>query len=934
VPEYVSLDLETTGLDPSRDRVIEVGAVAFTPDRTLGTLERLVDPQRPLPEAVARLTGISQADLNGAASAESALGELAAFLRGRQPVGHGARLDVDFLTASGVWERGLEILDTLDVARILLPGAASHSLPLLAIELGFSQPRPHRALDDADATRQLLLRLREEAAALDEGLKESILALVAPYGWAVARFFAEALTAPSPQTPASSRPARRAAPAGHPGAESPDDPELMVAMLAPEGPLAAVLPDYEHREPQLQMLLAVAQIQSRGGTLLVEAGTGTGKSLAYLLPSIARAVRHSERVVVSTNTHTLQEQLMNKDLPGLREWLPWDFKAVLLKGRSNYISRRRWRRFLAQPCEDADELRFKLKVLVWLHTTESGDRSELRLHGREEVLWTQIASDPLDCVGIHCTAEDCYVHRARAEAESADLVVVNHALLLADAEVGGGLLPGFDHLVVDEAHHLEEAATQGLRQEIDAPGLEALLERLASQPAGTAQPNGLLVELRGQPRLGASDSRFADAIATALTAAPRVRELFSLATDRVAARLAAVERREESLRIVPALREEPDWQLLTLAAENASTAMAALETSLRTLAGVAREWLGQGGEAGAGFAGPASLRGESPLKRDELDQGVRELEIIRGRLQGAAILIHEALLAPDPNRVYWFTLVTRSESLLLRSAPINVGALLRDQVYAERRSTVFTSATLAVGGTFDYFRSRVGLGPNVEELILPSPFDFYHQALVCMPSDFPTPEHEDFDMRVTEVVASVARRVGGRTLVLFTSHRQLRDVHDALKLRVDLDEILILGQGIDGQRKQLLKSFEEAERPLLLGTSSFWEGIDIPGERLSCVIVVRLPFAVPSEPVFAARAEQLRDGFGQLALPQAALRLKQGFGRLIRRSTDRGAVVILDHRILGRDYGKAFLEILPPASRFVGPADEIAAHVGAWLHKA
>ena len=912
VPEYVSLDLETTGLDPSRDRVIEVGAVAFTPDRTLGTLERLVDPQRPLPEAVARLTGISQADLHGAASAESALGELAAFLRGRQPVGHGARLDVDFLTASGVWERGLEILDTLDVARILLPGAASHSLPLLAIELGFSQPRPHRALDDADATRQLLLRLREEAAALDEGLKESILALVAPYGWAVARFFAEALTAPSPETPASSRPVRSTAPAGHPGGEPPDDPELMVAMLAPEGPLAGALPDYEHREPQLQMLLAVAQIQSRGGTLLVEAGTGTGKSLAYLLPSIARAVRHSERVVVSTNTHTLQEQLMNKDLPGLREWLPWDFKAVLLKGRSNYVSLRRWRRFLAQPCEDAEELRFKLKVLVWLHTTESGDRSELRLHGREEVLWTQIASDPLDCVGIHCTAEDCYVHRARAEAESADLVVVNHALLLADAEVGGGLLPSFEHLVVDEAHHLEEAATQGLRQEIDAPGLEALLERLAAQPTGATRPSGLLVELRGQPRLGSSEAGFTDAIARALAATPRVHELFTLATERVSARLAEVERREESLRLVPALREEPDWQPLALAAENASTAMAALETSLRKLAGAAREWLGG----------------------DEPDQGVRELEIIRGRLQGAAILIHEALLTPDPNRVYWFTLVTRSESLLLRSAPINVGGLLRDQVYAERRSTVFTSATLAVGGTFDYFRSRVGLGPNVEEMILPSPLDFYHQALVCMPSDFPMPEHEDFDMRVTEVVASVARRVGGRTLVLFTSHRQLRDVHEALKLRIDLDEILILGQGIDGQRRQLLKSFEEAERPLLLGTSSFWEGIDIPGERLSCVIVVRLPFAVPSEPVFAARAEQLRDGFGQLALPQAALRLKQGFGRLIRRSTDRGAVVILDHRILGRDYGKAFLEILPPASRFVGPADEISAHVGAWLERA
>jgi Rad3-related DNA helicase len=315
----------------------------------------------------------------------------------------------------------------------------------------------------------------------------------------------------------------------------------------------------------------------------------------------------------------------------------------------------------------------------------------------------------------------------------------------------------------------------------------------------------------------------------------------------------------------------------------------------------------------------------------EPDQGIRELEIIRGRLAAATRVLDEAMLTPDPNRVYWFTLLARTDNLVLRAAPINVGSLLRDRVYAERRSTVFTSATLAVGGTFDYFSSRVGLGPEIEELILHSPFDFLHQALVCLPTDFPSPEEETFDQQVTEVVASVARRVGGRTLVLFTAHRQLRDVHAALKHRTDLDEVLILGQGVDGQRRQLLKAFEEAERPLLLGTASFWEGIDVPGERLSCVIMVRLPFPVPTEPVYAARAEQVRDGFAQLALPQAALRLKQGFGRLIRRSTDRGAVVILDNRILGRDYGQAFLDVLPPASRFVGPSSEIAYRVGDWL---
>ena len=905
MPEYAALDLETTGLDPGRDRVIEVGAVAFTPDGVTASMERLVDPGRSVPEPVLRLTGIKQEELRGAASEESALAELGDFLRGRQPVGHGARLDVDFLVAAGHWDETAEILDTLDVARILLPAAASHSLPLLATELGFGQPRPHRALDDADATRQLLLRLREEAVGLDEGLKESMLALVAPYMWPIARFFADALSAPNPDPMPASTARAHSQRAAKSDALPPDDPDLMAALLGPEGPLAGLLPGYEHREPQMQMLLAVAQIQGRGGILLVEAGTGTGKSLAYLVPSIARAVRHGQRVVVSTDTHTLQEQLMGKDLPGLREWLPWDFKACLLKGRSNYVSLRRWRRYLAELCHDADELRFKLKVLVWLHSTESGDRSELRLHGREEVFWARIASDPLDCVGIHCTKEDCYVHRARAEAEAADIVVVNHALLLADAEIGGGLLPEFDHLVIDEAHHLEEAATRGLRQEVDGPGLQALLERLGD---GGETHTGLLSELRKQPHLGASDEAFAEAIPLTLVASGRVRELFSIGVSLVAAGLNESERREESLRITQPLRDDEAWETLRLAGENATTALAALDVALRRAVGGSREWLG----------------GTEP------DQSVRELEIIRGRLHAASVLLEEALVKPDPNRVYWFTLATRSENLLLRAAPINVGSLLRDRVYSERRSTVFTSATLAVGGSFDYFRSRIGLA-TAEELILPSPFDFLHQALVCLPTDLPAPEHVDFDLGVEQIVAALARRVGGRTLVLFTSHRQLRDVHAALKQRVDLDDVLILAQGIDGQRRQLLKAFEEAERPLLLGTSSFWEGIDVPGERLSCVVMVRLPFPVPSDPVYAARAERVRDAFTQLALPQAALRLKQGFGRLIRRSSDRGAVVILDNRILGRDYGKAFLDVLPPASRFVGPSAEISDRVGEWL---
>ena len=907
--EYVALDLETTGLDPERDRVIEVGAVVFTPDGVLARLERLADPGRSLPDAVQRLTGINPGDLVGAPSAEAVLAELAALMRGRQPVGHGARLDVDFLIAAGHWPEGSEVLDTLDVARILMPSATSHSLPVLASELGLDQPRPHRALDDADATRQLLLRLRELAAELDDELRESILTLVAPYGWAIASFFAEALTAAPPGRPVARSPrAQRIPPERQLQPDVDDDPAALAALLAPHGLLATSLPGYEHRDAQIQMLLAVSQIMRRGGRLAVEAGTGTGKSLAYLVPAAARAVRRGERVVVSTHTHTLQEQLMLKDIPSLRQWLPWGFEARLLKGRANYISLRRWRRYVYQPCQDAEELRFKLKVLVWLSQTETGDRGELRLQGAEEGYWAMVASDRLDCVGQRCSEETCFVHRARGEAERADIVVVNHALLLADAITGGNLIPDFQHLVVDEAHHIEESATQSLRGEVDAGGLEALLRRLVADDRGIR--TGLIPEIRLQPQLGNSADPLAEAEQAALAAARRCSAMFEAGAEwaRSKSEDPGV-RRDESVRIVASHREEDAWRPLADKAADAVTALAALDAELRRALALGRESLGS----------------------EEPDQSMRELEIIRSRLDEAGNLLAQAFHQPEPNRVYWLTLPNRADTLVVRSAPLEVGRLLREHVFGELQSVVFTSASLAVAGSFDYFCSRVGLGAEVETLLLPSPFDFLDQALVCLPTDIPEPQSEDFELAVEEIVAAVAGRLHGRTLALFTSHQQLRNVYAALKHRNDLDEVLILGQGLDGQRRQVLRIFEETDRTLLLGTSSFWEGIDIPGDQLSCVVIVRLPFAVPTEPVFAARAERLRDPFLQYALPQAALRLKQGFGRLIRRRDDRGAVVILDNRIIERDYGRAFLEALPPASRYLGPAEPMADKIVEWV---
>ncbi len=904
---YVAVDLETTGLDPGRDRVIEVGAVTFTERDVQDRLSALADPGRTVPDAVQRLTGIDPRSLRGQPPPEVVLDRLAGFMRGRRPVGHGIRLEVGFLAAAGHPELTDGMLDTLDVARILLPRAASHSLPELSRELGLTQPSAHRALDDADATRQLLLTLLSRARELPPRLLEQMQRLCEPYPWRIAEFFREEVGAPGrpPDGGSTQVAARRPV---KPRRSPPEEPERLAALLGPDGPLARALPDFEFREGQVQMLLAVAQAMWRGRRLVVEAGTGTGKSLAYLIPAAARSVARGERVVIATHTHTLQEQLLLKDLPALRAWLPWDIVVALLKGRANYVSLRRWRRYLAQPCDDAEELCFKLRLMVWLEGTATGDRAELRLSGRDTAFWQRVASDPLDCVGVRCTPEDCFVHRARAEAEEADLVIVNHALLLADAQLEGGLIPEYQHLVVDEAHHLEGAATDGLRRDVDRSALIGLLDRLASVSDDGVRRRGLISDLLAAPRLGESIDDLTDAEGLALRARSRVAVWFTGLGDWVRARNDGEGPREESVRLVEQVRAEPGMGEVAGQAQDAATALAALEAALRRV-------------TGAGH----------PVSGGGPDQSMREIEIVRGAVAEAVGLLDAAFREPDANTVYWVQQSARADWPSLRSAPLGVASLLRDQVFGGLTSVVATSASLALAGDFRYFIYRTGIGEEAETMVVASPFDYLRQALLCLPTDMPPPDDERFEESLPGIVAGIARRAGGGTLVLFTSHHQLRAVSEALHQRDDLDDVRILAQGVDGPRRQVLQTFAEAGRGLLLGTASFWEGIDLPGDQLRCVVVVRLPFPVPTEPVYAARAERLRDPFRQLALPQATLRLKQGFGRLIRRREDRGAVVILDPRVLLRDYGRAFLDALPEAATLQAPLSELASRMETWL---
>lgn len=889
--EFVAFDLETTGLSPRSDRVLEVGAVRFDRDmRRIGEIEVVVDPGVPIPLAVQRLVGLTDADVAGAPAPVEGVAQLADFCAGAELVAHGAAFDVTFcagLVPEAFARR--RVLDTLELARILLPAAESHSLPLLSASLGIEHDRPHRALSDASATHLLFSRLRDAAEALPAGVLTEMRRVAAPSGGEIAAFFATVVRGDGDPLRRSWAGPRRTVPAPPPtpGPPPADLAASATALLGPGGPLATSDPSYELREAQLEMTRAVAQALDRRRRLVVEAGTGVGKSLAYLLP-LALHSRGGRRAVVATRTITLQEQLMERDLPMVERILGEPVPAALLKGRNHQLSLRRWQRFLRSPDGDAhgpdlERIRFKLKLLAWLAETRTGDRAELHLNGGDEALWRHVESDGGDCLGAACANwQDggCFMVAARRTAEAASIVITNHALLLADA-AGGQALGEHDVLVIDEAHHLEEAATEQLGLRVRAADVLLVIDRL-----------------------GPAEGELGEALAVAREATSR---LFGEVKGRIGEVLGADHSGNATVGLSPDVRAQHGHAVLSRAAQHAG------ESWRR-----AAEQLREPGQA-------------TSIQLDLLPQPERADEerlLAATALEQLAIAVETVVLRPRDDHVAW--LAVRAEQGELHEAPVSVAEQLRESVFSRADAIIATSATLAVAGDFGFTRSRLGL-EGADELLLSSPYDFLAQALCILPSDVPPYDDPDHDRAVATLIGDSAERLGGSTLALFTGYGPLRRVHALLGQRMAAAGIALLGQGLDGTRRQILAGFLANRRTVLLGTNSFWEGIDVPGDALRCVVIAKLPFAVPTDPLVRARTESLADPFGQYVLPQAVLRLRQGFGRLIRRGGDRGAVVLCDERMRTRDYGERFLAALPPAAVATLPVADVGDAVAGFV---
>jgi ATP-dependent DNA helicase DinG len=627
--------------------------------------------------------------------------------------------------------------------------------------------------------------------------------------------------------------------------------------------IAKAIANYEHRPQQLAMIEAVADAFREPHHLLVEAGTGVGKSFAYLLPAIEAILKQQKRVVVSTYTIALQEQLIHKDIPALASAVDGQFKAVLVKGRQNYLGLRRLMQTSRRQqavFSSARELRQLHVIEDWAYQTKDGSLSDLDFQPDLPV-WSRVRSESNNCMGQRCQFyQKCFYQRARREIEGANLLVVNHALFFSDLALrrqNVSFLPDYDYVILDEAHNIEAVAGDHFGTSASNAQIRYLL-------------NSLFNERTGRGFLGMLESQ--SAIKLVVDAQSRVDALFS-----------EVRREFRGDRGGTARMPKPP------------SVPNLLSPVLRELA--------------------AELK--KLKKQFERDDDQFELNSFAERCSESADQLDAVLTQQFPDYVYWLESSEGRESrTTLHASPLSVDQILREALFERTKSVILTSATLSTGGEggFTYIRKRLGID-ETRELQLDSPFDYAKQVTLHLETHLPEPTADAFIEAACEKIEGYLRQTGGRAFVLFTSYDALNRAAEALEPFCEQEGMTLLVQGRGLPRGRMLEKFRQAQSAVILGADSFWQGVDVPGKALENVIITKLPFAVPTQPLVQARIDAIRakggEPFVEFQLPEAVLKLKQGFGRLIRTRNDQGIVVVLDKRIKTKQYGRMFLQALP-----------------------
>jgi len=917
--EVIAFDIEATGLDIEINEIIEIGVVKFKNGEVVDTYSSFVKPSIPIPTDITHLTGIHPEDVADAPPLSKILPDLEMFFGDSPVVAHNTAFDVTFMQKYGLLKDNMAI-DTYELASIVIPTAARYNLNSLTTSLGIELENAHRALDDAIAASFLYWELWKKLLQLPHALLEEIVIASENMGWELRGIFQKA----SEQVATEST----SVPIEVPFEESlndlkplnlsdathdPINPEVVDSVLSANGTITKVVDNYEEREQQITMSHAVTDALNHGEHVVIEAGTGTGKSLAYLIPSVLWATQNSQRVVISTHTINLQDQLIKNDIPLVKQAVGQEFHASVMKGRGNYLCPRRLETMRRRTPANLDELRTMAKVLVWMQDSKSGDKGEITLRAGEWSIWSRLSAQDEGCTTHRCATSMngiCPYYKARKSAEAAHIVIANHALLIADAQMENRVLPEYYNLIVDEAHQLEDAITSGLSVRIDqslilnrlielgSPGSGVLGDFLAS--ARNNIPDKALMKLEA----------FIQNISEALELMRlNTRNYFQVLHD-----------------FVLNTKKHIGYQLRIVNSHRDSGSFVNVQTAWRQLS----EFFDAVTEATYHLS--EALTRYEKYDIPNFSDYTNGIHAHRQFLIDIRRYLEQFTHDPDPNAIYSVAPRDTADYLRIHIAPLHVGPMMEEYLNQRKESIILTSATLRTQGNFDHMKERL-YTDNYKTMALGSPFNYKESTLVYVPDDIPEPNRPGYQKMLERGIIELAAALDGRVMVLFTSYSHLRETSKGITPRLTLGNISVYDQSFGTSRESLLESFKSTEKAVLMGTRSFWQGIDIPGDDLSAVVIVRLPFSVPSDPIFASRSEVYNDPFKQYAIPDTILRFRQGFGRLIRSQSDRGVVAIFDSRILTKSYGNSFLESLPDCTLQYGALENLSRIAVEWIDK-
>ncbi|WP_217585457.1 ATP-dependent DNA helicase DinG [Lentibacillus saliphilus] len=909
--KYAVIDLETTGHSPkSHDKIIEIGLVIIEDHQIVDQYSTLINPNMTIPTFITSLTGISDEDVASAPLFGDVVDHIKGLLADCFLVAHNADFDVGFLNDAFLLE-GLPkltnpVIDTVELARILYPTAPAFKLGQLADYLKIQHEDPHRALSDAIVTGKVLIKsiakmnqLPYETIVhlerLSHQLKSNIQHLLSARRDALEFDFVDRDDIDIFKGLAIKKTDDIIT---HDEEDISSYGDLLDDIYEEEGVLSQKLERYEKRPGQRFMSEAIFDAFQSQKHALIEAETGTGKSLAYLIPAIYEAYRTSSRVVISTYTTQLQSQLLEEEVPLVKSLLPFPFKIALLKGKRHYISLEKFSQELNTTEYDHYGITLtKAMLLIWLTETKTGDIEEVTLPSSGYAFYNKVSAEG---EGYHRSDSiwfsKSYYQKARQRAQKANVIVTNHALLCTDLLNDSNFIPAYDKAIVDEAHHLEDTVSRHYGLKLDYQGIQYVLNQIGSAKDGDWLDrviNEIDVQLRPF-----AEEKWHD---TYHETKKEIDDFFNQLFQYVKLKQNRADVISDIGRIQYRFKhQQEDGQKWAVIVDMCARLTFYLRDLIHMLT-LLKE--------------PVSNCAKADLIWEEAEDHIGKLQDVIDQIESLF------LLEDDQNVVKWLE-IDRSGSkntVSIFSEPLEVSDILHESFFMKKNSIILTSATLTMNQSFSYMMNRLGVPSDAKTAHIKSPFNYEDQVKLMVPKDFPDIKHgnvDEFIYATCEAIVSLAEVTNGRMLVLFTSYDMLRRSYDLLKETLDSGQFVLFAQGItSGSRSRLKKNFQTFDQAILLGTSSFWEGVDIPGEDLSSLVIVRLPFQPPGQPAFEARGhilkEQGKNAFMELALPQAVIRFKQGFGRLIRSTQDRGIVFVCDARIVKSRYGRFFTKSIP-----------------------